>query len=101
MQIFRRWCIAITVAGELITIACRIAAGAPATEVLNPDTHVLIRMHHFFWAVPFLVAAGVIWKREGVRQRLLGLSAGLILSDLIHHFVVLPLWVGNTGWHWP
>ena len=19
----------------------------------------------------------------------------------MHHFLVLPLWVGNTGWHWP
>ncbi len=31
----------------------------------------------------------------------LGIAAGLVLSDLVHHFVVLPLWVGNTGWHWP
>jgi hypothetical protein len=32
---------------------------------------------------------------------MIGIAGGLILSDLLHHFVVLPLWVGNTGWHWP
>ena len=101
MQIFRRWFIVVTLVGELITIACRIAVGEPAADYLKPDTHILIHMHHMFWAVPFLVVAGLVWRNEKLRARLLGLSAGLILSDLMHHFVVLPLWVGNTGWHWP
>ena len=25
----------------------------------------------------------------------------LALSDAIHHLMVLPITVGNTGWHWP
>lgn len=32
---------------------------------------------------------------------MLGIAIDLIASDLIHHFLVLPLLVGNSGWHWP
>jgi ABC-type antimicrobial peptide transport system permease subunit len=32
---------------------------------------------------------------------LVGIALGLILGNLLHYFVVLPLTVGNTGWHWP
>lgn len=99
MRTFWLWCLVMTVVGELITVAARIGAGAPATEILSPNTHVLIRMHHMFWAVPFVIVAFFVGKLA--RNRLLGIAAGLVLSDLMHHFVVLPLWVGNTGWHWP
>lgn len=30
-----------------------------------------------------------------------GIGLELIFSDLMRHFVVLPLWIGETGWHWP
>ena len=99
MRICLIWCLIVTVVGELITIICRIAAGGPATAILRPETHVLIRMHHMFWAIPVLIVA--IFVKGSARMRLVGIAGGLILSDLAHHFVVLPLWVGNTGWHWP
>ena len=99
MRTFWKWCLGVTIVGELITVAARIGAGGPATSILRPETHVLIRMHHMFWSIPFFIVAFVV--RNPTRSRLLGVAAGLILSDLVHHFVVLPLWVGNTGWHWP
>ena len=57
-------------------------------------------MHHMFWGLPVALLA---WVLPGPRssQVLWGLALGLVASDLLHHFVVLPLWVGNTGWHWP
>jgi hypothetical protein len=24
-----------------------------------------------------------------------------VVSDVVHHVIVLPLTVGNMGWHWP
>jgi hypothetical protein len=28
-------------------------------------------------------------------------ALGFVISDLLHHVIVLPLTVGTTGWHWP
>ena len=94
------WTIASTLVAEAITVACRAATGFAAADI--PDTtHWLLRLHHMFWCVPLLAVLPFVWRFERVSGVLTGLSVGLILSDLIHHFVVLPLCVGNTGWHWP
>jgi hypothetical protein len=53
-----------------------------------------------FWPIALAPLLAVVRHRRAIHV-LLGISAGLILSDLLHHFVVLPLWVGNIGWHWP
>jgi hypothetical protein len=29
------------------------------------------------------------------------LSVSLVARNRLYHFVLLALWVGNTGWHWP
>ena len=54
-----------------------------------------------FWSIPLLAVVPFVWRRPKLSGALLGVSFGLILSDLAHHFIVLPLTVGNTGWHWP
>jgi len=36
-----------------------------------------------------------------VQGMIIGLFRPESLSDLLHHFAVLPIIVGNTGWHWP
>jgi len=54
-----------------------------------------------FWCVPLLLIVPLIWRKPRLSGAMLGIALGLILSDLLHHFVVLPLMVGNTGWHWP
>lgn len=100
-RIMLRWCLVVTAVGEAVTVLARIVAGQSAAEFNATGPPLLIQIHHMFWAVPLLVVAACLWRRELVRSRLLGLSLGLIVSDLAHHFIVLPLWVGNTGWHWP
>lgn len=91
-----------TILFELLTVFARVYVGKSAAQ-WNAETRppLLVQMHHMFWSVPFIPLA--IWLRERKNTVVLlwGFSLGLILSDLLHHFLVLPLWVGNTGWHWP
>ena len=54
-----------------------------------------------FYSIPLLLVVPFLWGKPGLSGALLGIALGLILSDLSHHFLVLPLTVGNTGWHWP
>ena len=54
-----------------------------------------------FWSLPLLAIVALVWRKPRLSGALLGIACGLILSDLAHHFLVLPLTVGNTGWHWP
>jgi len=54
-----------------------------------------------FWSVPLLLIVPLVWRKTRLSGTLLGIAAGLILSDLLHHFLVLPLTMGNTSWHWP
>jgi hypothetical protein len=44
---------------------------------------------------PFLLARGPTF------DALIGISIVLIASDLAHHFIILPILAGTTGWHWP
>ena len=93
--------VAVTVVAELITIGCRVLLGQSAAEFNQTDPPLILQIHHMFWSVP-LIGLGLLglvfkWKTEWIWA----LVIGLIASDLLHHFVVLPLWVGNTGWHWP
>jgi hypothetical protein len=54
-----------------------------------------------FYSLPLFVAVPLVWRKPKLSGALLGIACGLILSDLLHHFLVLPLTVGNMGWHWP
>ena len=55
-----------------------------------------------FWAIPVAAVAGAVWGRwPRVARGSAAVAVGLVASDLLHHFAVLPLWVGNVGWHWP
>ena len=62
MTPFARWCLAVTLVGELITIACRIAVGTSGADYLGAESHWLIRMHHMFWALPVLAVAALLWR---------------------------------------
>lgn len=94
------WTIAVTLVAEAITCALRFGTGATATE-FNKTAPLLLQIHHMFWSVPLLAVVPFVWRRPRLSGTLLGIGLGLILSDLAHHFLVLPLTVGNTGWHWP
>lgn len=100
-QSFWRATVGLAVAMELVTIALRIIYGQSAAEHIAA-THppLLLQLHHMFWAVPFVIV-GLVVSDRGCSMAMWSISLGLIISDLSHHFLVLPLWVGNTGWHWP
>ncbi|MCA9246634.1 MAG: hypothetical protein KDA42_05945 [Planctomycetales bacterium] len=89
-----------TVVVEAITIALRFGAGADAVS-FNKSAPLLLQIHHMFWSIPILVALPLTWRRSQLSGLLLGVALGFVFSDLLHHFLVLPLTVGNTGWHWP
>ena len=95
------WTISFTLIFEMITVGCRIQTGMSAVEFSQSNPPLLLQIHHFFWSLPFLVALPFIWPVVRIRNPVAGIAFGLIFSDLIHHFVVLPLWIGQTGWHWP
>lgn len=95
------WGLFITVGVELITVYLRFRSGGVSAVEFNRTAPLLLQIHHMFWAVPLLVVVPFVWKKPRICGALLGTSIGFVLSDLMHHFVVLPLTVGNTGWHWP
>ena len=94
------WAVAATVVIELATLAIRFGGGVAAAE-FNETAPFLLRIHHLFWSLPLFAGAFAARSRPGVSRCLGGLGAGCVASDLLHHFLVLPLVVGNTGWHWP
>jgi len=96
------WCIAVTAAVEAVTIVVRFTSGTSAAEFQAAHSLPLpLRIHHMFWGLLPIIIAALAWRRPKPAGALLGLGLGLILSDAIHHCIVLPLTVGNMGWHWP
>lgn len=95
------WGLSVTVGVELVTIYLRFRTGGISATEFNRTAPLLLQIHHMFWSVPLLAVLPLVWKRPRFSGALLGISIGLVFSDLAHHFVVLPLTVGNTGWHWP
>jgi hypothetical protein len=95
------WAFGVAVAVEATTIVLRFGGGVSATHFNAAAPPLLLQIHHMFWSIPLLAVVPFVWRRAKASGALLGVSFGLILSDLAHHFIVLPLTVGNTGWHWP
>jgi hypothetical protein len=85
---------------ELITLGVRFGAGVSAAE-FNRDAPLLLQLHHSFWSIPLLLPLPLLWRWPRLSGTILGVALGLIFSDATHHLVVLPITVGNTGWHWP
>ena len=94
------WALVSTVLIEALTVYLRFGRGVSAGE-FNKTAPLLLQIHHMFWSIPLFLAVPFVWRKPRLSGALLGIAGGLILSDLIHHFVVLPVTVGNTGWHWP
>ena len=77
---------------ELITILFRFGLGIQSTR----DTAFIggltfgIRIHHgYIGLLLMLIAAGVLRKDAGPRHFLMIVGIALLVSDLVHHFVVL------------
>jgi len=94
------WAVAVTVLAEAATAYLRFHSGIAATE-FNKTAPLVLQIHHMFWSLPLLAVVPFVWRKPRLSGALIGIALGLIVSDLLHHFAVLPLTVGNTGWHWP
>jgi hypothetical protein len=94
------WTIGITLVAESITAYLRFENGINAVE-FNAAAPLLLQIHHMFWSIPLFLLAPFFWWIPRTGGAIIGIGCGLVLSDLIHHFIVLPLTVGNIGWHWP
>jgi len=90
----------VTLVTEGVTLWLRFGRHQTAVD-FNKTAPLLLQMHHMFWSIPLLGALPLCRRRARLSGALLGIAIGLIASDLLHHFLVLPLVVGNTGWHWP
>jgi hypothetical protein len=94
------WTCFVTVAVEALTATLRFSTGKSITQV-SSDWPIWLRTHHMFWGALVLVASFMVWGRNRLWAAIFGIGLGLILSDAIHHLIVLPLTVGDYGWHWP
>src|SRR5215216_58842 len=86
------WILSLTLIIEMVTVGCRILTGS-AAEFNQGNPPLLLQIHHMFWSIPFLIALPLSWSIARIRNPIAGIAFGLILSDLLHHFLVLPLWV--------
>lgn len=84
---------------EGVTLWLRFGRGATAAE-FNQTAPLLLQIHHMFWCIPLFLAAPLV-RNVKVASAFFGIGLGFVLSDLAHHFIILPIVVGNTGWHWP
>ncbi len=81
----------LTLALELLTIAGRAFFGSNKARFKKNTFKYKVRIHHGYVGAA-LVALNVLFPSE----LLLITGATLFFSDAIHHFLVLPLWVGRT-----
>ncbi len=74
---------------EAATIFARVVFGS--ARELYKKLGIKIRIHHIYLGL-FLIILSFLFF-EGV---LLVLGASIFLADIIHHFIVLPVWVKRT-----
>lgn len=94
------WGVGTTVVVEAGTLWLRFGRHLSAVE-FNTTAPLLLQIHHLFWSVPLLLLVPFFWRSPRTSGALLGLACGLVASDALHHCLVLPITVGNMGWHWP
>jgi hypothetical protein len=90
------WCLLLTAAIEAFTCVMRFGAGLQATQ----DTWFLksvtggLRIHHAYLGAAAMLASWLAahgeWRTWGLR-----IGIALVLSDLVHHFLVLWLVTGD------
>lgn len=87
------WCLALTAVIELLCVILRFGFGAESTTATASTVGVLtlgIRIHHGYLGA-LLIPIGLIWNRgtKSIGWFSLVIGVSLLLSDLIHHFLVL------------
>ena len=83
--------IILTLIIEFILIIGRLIFGSMKETFKKHKSKLKVRIHHGYIGV-VLVLIYLFWLQD----ILLVVGLSLIFSDLIHHFIVLPLWIGRT-----
>jgi hypothetical protein len=86
---------------ELFTVWMRFGVGLQSTRdtmAMAPWTFGL-RIHHGYVGLAFLLACLVLSRRPAIRNLVAMVGIGLLVSDLVHHFVVLWLTTGSPEFH--
>jgi hypothetical protein len=95
------WCLAFTAAVELFTCLLRFGLGLESQRDaawMAPLTFGY-RVHHGYCGVLLAVVAAFVWKRRAARNALLVVGGALLLSDMLHHFLVLRLVTGSPEFY--
>ena len=79
----------LTVILELITVIGRLAFGS--AKKFYKKHKIRVRIHHGYIGLVFLFLS-LFYVNDYVF--LIGIV--LLSSDLVHHFIVLPMWIGKT-----
>ena len=58
-----------------------------------------IRIHHGYMGLLLFLPLSFRKRREWVNLGVI-IGTGLLLSDLIHHFIILWLFIGSPEFHW-
>jgi len=91
-----RW----TVVFELVTLVLRFGFSLESTRDTASTVGLLtagLRVHHSYLGMLLLPVAAWLPRRAAwLERRLAAIAAGLVLSDLVHHFVVLWLVTGSA-----
>jgi hypothetical protein len=88
---------------ELVTAAFRFGLGLESTRDTASTVGLLtlgLRVHHGYLGLVLLLLSAVLWRKLPVYARWTTVwGAALVLSDLVHHFVVLWIVVGDPEFH--
>jgi hypothetical protein len=89
------WGLAFAFVFEIFTVLFRFGFGLQTTEAtaMIGSMTLGLRIHHGYIGLFFLLLGFPFPK--GIRNALWIVGIGLMFSDLVHHFVVLWIWVGS------
>lgn len=92
------WTLGTTALFEIVTCVCRFAIGWRSREFAGRYKRYTlgIRWHHGYFGVLLLPPVLLLVPAASpIHAPLIATGAGLIVSDLLHHFVVLPITTGE------
>ena len=77
---------------ELVTVLNRACFGSMQAFFKKNKRYFKVRIHHGYVGIAFLIAYHYFLQEEILYIA----GVALFVSDAIHHFIVLPIWVGRT-----
>lgn len=82
----------LTVLIEILTILSRILYGSTQEKFRKNKSKYKVRIHHGYWGIALIILYYFF-----VQIEIIGVMGyALLITDAIHHFIVLPIWVGKT-----